>query len=58
MSHARLGVLARWTCDTCTTIQYPGRFACTDCCGYTTSPAKVTRGVKTLKGRPMRRCLP
>ena len=58
MTHARLGVLARWFCRDCTTRWYQGRFPCTDCCGYTTSAEKVVRGVLTLKGRPNARCLP
>lgn len=57
MAHARLGVYARWFCGTCTTVQYPGRFPCIDCCGYTTAQDKVTRGVRTLKGKPMAGCL-
>lgn len=54
MSHARLGAFAKWFCDVCTVNQYPGRFPCRRCCGYTTSPDKVVRGVLTMKGRPMR----
>jgi hypothetical protein len=57
MSHARQGVYARWYCSDCTTVQYPGRYACRCCCGYTTSLNKVTRGATTLKGRPMAGCL-
>jgi len=57
MTHARLGVFARWYCDTCTVNQWPGRLPCTDCCGFTVSPDKATRGVLTLKGRPRQGCL-
>lgn len=57
MSHARQGVYARWFCKKCTTAQHPGRYPCTDCCGYTTDPEKVTRGIKTVWGKPMAGCL-
>ena len=58
MTHARMGVEARWYCQGCTVSQFPGRFPCTNCCGYTTSIGKVVRGVLTLKGKPNARCLP
>jgi hypothetical protein len=57
MSHARLGFHARWYCRDCTTVQHAGRYACRCCCGYTTSRDKVTRGVLTMKGKPMAGCL-
>lgn len=56
MSHARLGVYARWNCKDCTTNQFAGRFACRECCGYTTDPDKVVRGVLTAKGKLNVRC--
>lgn len=52
-----MGAYARWFCKKCTTVQHPGRFPCTNCCGYTTDPRKVTRGVKTVYGQPMAGCL-
>ena len=56
MSHARLGQKAKWFCKGCTRVQWQGSFACRCCCGYTTSPANVVRGVVNAKGRPMARC--
>lgn len=58
MTHARLGVYARWYCTGCTTRWYQGRFPCTDCCGWTATAGKTVRGVLTLKGKPNARCLP
>jgi hypothetical protein len=58
MTHARLGVYARWFCSDCTTNQYAGRLPCRCCCGYTTDQARVVRGVLTVKGRLNARCLP
>ena len=58
MTHARLGVLSRWYCDTCTTVRHKGRYACRFCCGYTNAKAKVVRGVKTVHGKPNSRSLP
>jgi hypothetical protein len=53
MTHARLGAFAKWYCDTCTVNQHPGRLPCTDCCGYTTTMAKVMRDVLNAWGRPV-----
>lgn len=58
MTHARLGHLARWFCNDCTVDRYVGRFPCTHCCGYTTSPDKVARGVRTAWGQRNARCVP
>lgn len=56
MTHARLGIYARWTCKGCTATQFPGRFPCRECCGYTTSEDKVVRGITTVYGKPMAGC--
>jgi hypothetical protein len=56
--HARLGVLARWTCQDCTTRWWQGRFPCRECCGWTASADKVVHGVRTAHGQPNARCVP
>lgn len=57
MSHARLGVYARWYCQSCTVNRYhDAQFPCRECCGYTTQPHKMVSGVLTMKGRPNARC--
>jgi hypothetical protein len=56
MTHARLGIYARWTCDGCTATQFPGRYPCKECTGYTASNDKVVRGVLTAHGRLNSRC--
>lgn len=55
--HARLGFYARWTCAYCTSVQYPGRYPCKECTGYTTSTEKTVRGITTVYGKPMAGCL-
>jgi hypothetical protein len=53
MTHARLGVYAKWTCKDCTANQYVGRLPCTDCTGYTTDPARILPRVLNAWGRPV-----
>lgn len=55
MTHARLGVHAKWTCTDCTTNQFPGRLPCTDCCGYTTDQVRILPRVLNAWGRPVDR---
>jgi len=55
MTHARLGVYARWTCDDCTNAQFPGRLPCTDCTGYTTDQERILPRVLNAWGRPVDR---
>lgn len=58
MTHARLGVLSRWYCRSCTTKRHQGRFPCTDCCGWTATAGKALSGVLTVYGKKNARCLP
>ena len=53
MTHARLGVYAKWTCKDCTTNQYRGRLECRLCCGYTTDQARILPRVLNAWGRPV-----
>lgn len=57
MNHARLGVLARWTCKDCTTNQFPGRLECRLCCGSTADRERILPRVLNAWGKAVNKAV-